>query len=58
MLVLIPWCPTSSMEQNPTLDLDNHSATEEILRLVFNRRVHYRIHKNTEFLPPSDIYTL
>lgn len=47
--VLIPWCPSNSMEQNPTLEADNHSATEEVLRLLFNHKVHYRIHRSIFF---------
>lgn len=54
MFVLIPWCPSNSMEQNPTLEADNHSATQEVLRLLFNHKVHYR----TKFLPSSNVYTL
>jgi hypothetical protein len=37
------------MEQNPTLEADSDSDTEEILRLLFHRKVHYRIHNTRSF---------
>jgi hypothetical protein len=46
------------MEQNPTQQADDRSATEEVLRILFNAKVHYRIHKSLQFLISSNIYIL
>jgi hypothetical protein len=36
---------TNSMEQSPSSEANSYSASQKILRLFWNRKVHYRIHK-------------
>jgi hypothetical protein len=37
---------TASMEQSPSWEANSHSASQEILRLLWNTMVHYRVHQS------------
>jgi hypothetical protein len=39
------------MEQSPSWEADSHSAGPEIPCLLWNPRVHYRVHKNPPLVP-------
>jgi hypothetical protein len=39
------------MEQNPSWDSNNHSASQEILRLLWNTKFNYRVHNGPPLVP-------
>jgi len=40
------------MEQSPFSEANSHSASQEILRLFWNTKAHYRAHNSPSVVPP------
>jgi hypothetical protein len=45
IMILITYLLTYSMEQSPFWEANRFSASQEILRILWNPKVHYRVHK-------------
>jgi hypothetical protein len=46
------------MGQSPSWEAKNRRAIQEILRLLWNTKVYYRVHKNLSLIPDRLILTL
>jgi hypothetical protein len=41
------------MEQSPSWEADSHSASEEVIHLLWNVKIYYRVHKSHPIPMPS-----
>jgi hypothetical protein len=42
------------MEQSLSLEINSHSASQEITHLLWNLKVHYRVHESSPTSPCSE----
>jgi len=51
LIVSLSYRRTHSMEQSPSWEVNSHSASQEILHLLWNMKVHYCVHKGPPLVP-------